>query len=101
MGQRVEKITGGVTTNYVYDALGKLTTEYSSQTPTGTGGTFFRTQDHLGSTRMVPKADKSIALCRDFFPFGEQIPASSTYSSRDQAAYYGGSGSNFPQQFTA
>ena len=89
-----------MTTTYVYDALGRLAAEYSSQTPAGTGGTFFRTQDHLGSTIMVTKADKSIALCRDFFPFGEQIPASSTYSSRDQAACYGGSTNAFSQQFT-
>ena len=96
----MQKITGGVTTTYVYDALGRLAAEYSSQSPAGTGGTFFRTTDHLGSTRMVTRADQSIALCRDFFPFGEQIPASSIYSGRDQAACYGTSSSTFPQQFT-
>ena len=98
-GRRVQKATPTVTETYVYDAFGKLAAEYSTATPSS-GETFYRTTDHLGSTRLVTKQDKSDADCFDFFPFGEQIPASSIYSGRDQAACYGTSSSTFPQQFT-
>ena len=72
-GRRVQKATPTVTETYVYDAFGKLAAEYSTAAPTS-GGTFYRTPDHLGSTRLVTKQDKSDADCYDFAPFGEEIP---------------------------
>ena len=62
-----------MTETYVYDAFGKLAAEYSTTAPTS-GGTFYRTIDHLGSTRLVTKQDKSDADCYDYAPFGEEIP---------------------------
>ena len=62
------------TTVYVYDAFGQLAAEYPSKAPAaGSGGRLFITQDHLGSTRLVTKQDKTFAECREFFPFGERI----------------------------
>ena len=72
-GRRVQKATPTVTETYVYDAFGKLAAEYSTAAPTS-GGTYYRTTDHLGSTRLVTKQDKSDADCYDFAPFGEEIP---------------------------
>ncbi len=78
LGQRVKRETriGGTseTTVYVYDAFGRLAAEYSSVAPAvGAGGTFYRTEDHLGSMRLVTKQDQTVAECRDFFPFAERI----------------------------
>ena len=56
-----------------YDAFGKLVAEYSTAAATA-GGTFYRTSDHLGSTRLVTKQDQSDADCFDYAPFGEEIP---------------------------
>ncbi|MBI1353038.1 MAG: hypothetical protein GC160_01745, partial [Acidobacteria bacterium] len=104
-GNRVSKAEGGVTTTYVYDAFGHLAAEYSSQAPSG-GGRFFRTTDHLGSTRLVTDEGANVVARRDFFPFGEQIPASSTYGNRNLVTDGQGNttyndGSAFSQQFTA
>ena len=72
-GRRVRKVTPTVTETYVYDAFGKLAAEYSTNAPTS-GGTFYRTSDHLGSTRLVTRQDQSDADCYDYAPFGEEIP---------------------------
>ena len=72
-GRRVQKVTPTSTETYVYDAFGRLAAEYSSTAPTS-GGTYYRTTDHLGSTRLVTKQDQSDAACFDFAPFGEEIP---------------------------
>ncbi len=100
LGQRVKRqanIRGtSETTVYVYDAFGQLAAEYSSKAPAaGSGGRFFITQDHLGSTRLVTKQDKKFAECRDFFPFGERI--ASGQNGRSLGCYGGGA---VKQQFT-
>ena len=87
-GRRVQKVTPTVTETYVYDAFGKLAAEYSTAAPTS-GGTFYRTTDHLGSTRLVTKQDKSDADCFDFAPFGEEIP--NTLGSRSSNACFAAS----------
>ena len=70
---------------------------YSSKAPAaGSGGRFFITQDHLGSTRLVTKQDKKLAECRDFFPFGERI--ASGLNGRSLGCY--GGGGIVKQQFT-
>ena len=101
LGQRVKRTTTirgtSETTVYVYDAFGQLTAEYSSKAPAaGSGGRFFITQDHLGSTRLVTKQDKTFAECRDFFPFGERI--ASGLNGRSLTCY--GGGNAVKQQFT-
>ena len=80
-GNRVQKILDPfaadpddtTTITYVYDAFGKLAAEYSSKAPTGAGGRFFRTTDHLGSTRLVTDAQGLCRTWQDFYPFGERI----------------------------
>ncbi len=100
LGQRVKRTTNirgaSETTVYVYDAFGQLAAEYSSKAlAAGSGGRFFITQDHLGSTRLVTKQDKKFAECRDFFPFGERI--ASGQNGRSLGCYGGGA---VKQQFT-
>ncbi len=102
LGQRVKRTTtirgSSETMVYVYDAFGRLAAEYSSVAPeAGTGGTFYRTEDHLGSTRAVTKQDKSVVECRDFFPFGERIGSGLNGRSAD---CYGAAGGAVKQQFT-
>ena len=84
-GRRVQKVTPSVTETYVYDAFGKLAAEYSSAAPSS-AGTFYRTSDHLGSTRLVTKQDQSDADCYDYAPFGEEIP--DTLGSRSSNACF-------------
>ena len=60
--------SSAVTTVFVYDAMGKLIAEYrsdSAQPPNG-GGTSYLTTDHLGSTRVVTKQDKSVQARYDY-----------------------------------
>lgn len=105
-GNRVKKTVGSVTTTYVYDAFGKLTQEYSSQAPSGGAQTLFRTLDHLGSTRLVTDVNGDVVSRRDFFPFGEEIPANSSYGNRQlvvdgQASTTYNASTAFTQKFTA
>ena len=86
--RRVQKVTPTVTETYVYDAFGKLAAEYSTAAPTS-GGTYYRTTDHLGSTRLVTKQDKSDADCYDYAPFGEEIP--NTLGNRSSNACFAAS----------
>jgi RHS repeat-associated protein len=66
----VQRVTGGVTTQYVYDAQGQLAAEFSSQAPTVTG-TEYLIADHLGSTRMSTNSSGGCLQLHDYLPFGE------------------------------
>jgi len=90
-GNRVKKVVNGNETNlYVYDAFGKLAAEYKdSGTPTP--GTFYRTVDHLGSTRLVTDAAGTEVERTDYLPFGEEILVSFG-DTRHNVAAYGSSG---------
>jgi RHS repeat-associated protein len=84
-GRRVTKSTPA-TTVYVYDAAGRMATEYPGVAPEATG-TVYLTGDHLGSTRLVtsaantlvngvsPGAAGSVVKCYDYMPFGEDSPS--------------------------
>jgi RHS repeat-associated protein len=96
-GRRVQKLLpGGATTVFVYDAFGNLAAEYSTVEPAN-DGTFFRTTDHLGSTRLETDANGDATWCRDYAPFGEEIPSS--VGSRSGTGCYGSSFA-FAQKFT-
>jgi RHS repeat-associated protein len=102
-GQRVQRVTTGMdggTTIYVYDAFGKLAAEYSSATQSDAGSTFYRTTDHLGSTRVVSDQSGEVCEQRDYYPFGEQIPVS-LGDSRHGVAGYGQTCGGLAQKFTA
>jgi hypothetical protein len=74
-GRRVMKVTGGVTTVFVYDAAGNLAAEYASGTQPAQQ-TLYVTTDHLGSTRLVTTPPPVQAAARyDYLPFGEEVPA--------------------------
>jgi RHS repeat-associated protein len=99
-GQRVKKIVGGSTTIitvYVYDIAGQLIAEYSDQPPTA-GGTSYLTADHLGTPRVITRADGTVSGRHDYQPFGEEIPATS--GGRGNVTGYPPSDS-LRQQFTS
>ena len=76
-GKRVRKANpDGTTIVYVYNAMGQMLAEYTTGTASGTSGTSYITADHLGSTRVVTKADGTVRARYDFLPFGEEIAAS-------------------------
>jgi len=86
-GTRVRKNSGGSWTEYFYDMSGNVTAE---RNPAGwpveyvyVGGqliaqyrdntTYSIFKDHLGSTRLITKLDKSVYDSLDFLPYGEQL----------------------------
>jgi len=75
-GQRVQKARDTGTTIYVYDAFGKLTSEYTNF-PTNAlpCATCYLSKDHLGNTRLVTDAGATVIARHDFRPFGEEIRA--------------------------
>jgi RHS repeat-associated protein len=85
---------------FVYDVTGRLIAEYHSDPvppAAGGGGTSYLTSDHLGSTRVVTKADGSVKARYDYLPFGEEVP--STVGGRSGVAGYGSADST-RQKFT-
>jgi RHS repeat-associated protein len=95
-GNRVKKVTNLETTIFVYDAMGKLIAEYSTQSaqnPT----TLYTTQDHLNSPRIITGATGNIISRRDFMPFGEELDTDANY--RTSNLKYG-AGDNIRQKFT-
>ena len=71
-GKRVTKVSGGVTTVFVYNALGQLVAEYSSAAAEA-NGTQYLTSDHLGTPRVVTLADGAVKSRHDYLPFGEEL----------------------------
>jgi RHS repeat-associated protein len=73
----VKKVTGGVTTVFVYNVAGQLIAEYDDLTspPPGSGGTSYLTTDHLGSTRVVTGQNQVVKARHDYLPFGEEVAA--------------------------
>jgi RHS repeat-associated protein len=73
-GRRVKKVAGVVLTVFVYDALGQLAAEYSSESAVS-NGTQYLTADHLGTPRVVTRADGTVQARHDYLPFGEKLGA--------------------------
>jgi RHS repeat-associated protein len=98
-GRRVKKLQGSRTTVFVYDAFGNLAAEYDTQPdPNLAAGTYYRTTDHVGSTRLVTDASGAVESRRDFFPFGDEIPANATFGNR-QLVTDGGSVTTYNKEF--
>jgi len=95
-GQRVKKLTGTVTTVFVYNIDGQLLAEYSDSTPAPPGGTSYITVDNLGTIRVITASDGTISR-HDFQPFGETIPSN---FGRSGVAGYPAT-DNLRQQFTS
>jgi len=104
-GNRVRKIVNDSQASlYVYDAFGNLASEYADFAPLAPRAPNTAPPTNLGSTRLVTDASAPTAQVlsrRDFFPFGEEIPASATYGNRHlvtDGTYNDPSG--YRQQFT-
>jgi RHS repeat-associated protein len=73
----VSKTLNGVTTTFVYDPEGQLAQDYGGPTiPLSETGTRYLTTDHLGSTRLLTKADGTVAVTYDYLPFGMEFAQS-------------------------
>jgi RHS repeat-associated protein len=75
-GRRVKKESpGGVTSVYVYNAMGQMVAEYTTPDPAppAGGGTSYITSDHLGSARVVTNASGAVKARHDYLPFGEEL----------------------------
>jgi RHS repeat-associated protein len=70
-GRRVKKTANGITTIFVYNALGQLIAEYGSDPINN--GTQYLTADHLGSIRVVTDSSGVVKDRHDYLPFGEEI----------------------------
>ena len=90
---------------WVYDSFGRLAAEYRNGSGPGFSASspereyvyfagkltavvegseiYYRTTDHLGSTRLVTDSGGDVKQRRDFFPFGENIPADSSHGGRN------------------
>jgi len=100
MGRRVEKQVGTVRTDYVYGHDGNVVTEYNNTCAAicwsvgylylhdkligeyKDGTTYFITKDHLGSSRLLTKPDKTTQESTDFLPYGEQIAGGNVTSHK-------------------
>jgi YD repeat-containing protein len=78
LGQRVQTSTDGVTTHLVYDAFGRLATEYGGSPTQAAGGVSYQAQDAQGAVRVVTDTDGVAIAGRDYQPFGEEIPSAGT-----------------------
>jgi len=88
-GRRVKKIQGTETTVFVYDAFGKLGAEYQTELDQELmAGTFYRTLDHLGSTRLITDQSGNAVSCYDHYPFGEEIEANNSHGDRQIVPSY-------------
>ncbi|MFN0278434.1 MAG: RHS repeat domain-containing protein [Pyrinomonadaceae bacterium] len=73
------------TTYFIYDAEGKLATEYTVNVPPPEFPTIsYLTNDALGSPRVITNAYGELKARRDFFPFGEEISIGVGSRSTDQ-----------------
>jgi RHS repeat-associated protein len=72
-GRRVKKVSGSVTTIYVYDAVGQLVAEYSTSSSQSPGGTSYLTSDNLGTPRVITDQSGAVKSRHDYLPFGEEI----------------------------
>jgi RHS repeat-associated protein len=79
-GRRIKKVwtpnSGtAVTTYFVYNVLGQLAAEYSSEASASTGASWIFT-DMLGSVRAITSESQSVEECYDYEPFGRMLGAS-------------------------
>ena len=95
-GKRVQKILPSGTTNYVYDAFGRLVAEYATNPTESPCTTCYLSYDHLGSVRMVTDVSANVIARHDFLPFGEELPP----NSGGRNGQWGPGDDNITQKFT-
>ncbi len=74
-GRRVKKVSGSVTTLFIYDMQGQMVAEYAVNGVSSGGGTSYLTADTLGSPRVVTDASGNVKARHDYLPFGEEVSA--------------------------
>jgi RHS repeat-associated protein len=99
-GRRVRKAMNGGTTYYLYDALGQMAVEYSTEPPSSTGSSYLFA-DMLGSVRTITNDIGAVVECYDYLPFGRMLGSGvggrgSCYPDPPDANY----DSRAPQKFT-
>jgi hypothetical protein len=72
-----------------YDATGELIAEYEANAPNVQNGLRYLSPDHVGSTRLVTKQDRTVDVRYDYYPFGEELVA--TVSQRNTVSGYSAS----------
>lgn len=88
-GRRVRKVVspGNATTWYVYDAFGRLASEYG---PINAGvGTRYLIPDQLGSTRAIVNDFGTVVARSDYLPFGQELPLGNEIPQQGLRADYG------------
>ena len=105
-GKRVKKRlyhTDGVTIKediiFVYDGMGRLVAEYSTQ-PSTDQQTKFLTEDHLGTPRIITNQLGVVVARRDFMPFGEELFAGVGGRTGDTGQKYAVNADSVRQKFT-
>ncbi len=93
-------MNGGDTTYYLYDALGQMAVEYSTEPPSSTGSSYLFA-DMLGSVRTITNDVGAVVECYDYLPFGRMLGSGvggrgSCYPDPPDANY----DSRAPQKFT-
>jgi RHS repeat-associated protein len=96
-GRRVQKITASETVVYVYDVLGRLVAEYSTQAAANPGLSYVTT-DNVGSPRVLTDSAGAVLARRDFMPFGEELVAGT--ANRATAQKYGSGIDKLRNRFT-
>lgn len=72
IGNRIRKISNGVETIFVYNAIGNLVAEYSTEVSTNPKISYL-THDHLGSPRVITDGAGAVVSRHDYMAFGEEI----------------------------
>jgi RHS repeat-associated protein len=96
-GRRIKRVAAGSTYWYWYGADGGLIAEDTPEQVEA--GVQYLSVDALGSTRLVTKGNQEVAARIDYWPFGEEIVASSSAGNRDLVSGYGGAAA-LKQRFT-
>jgi RHS repeat-associated protein len=96
-GRRVKKVTASEITVFVYDAVGLMVAEYSSQIVANPGLNYV-TSDNVGSPRVITDAAGSVVTRRDFMPFGEELMAGT--ANRTTTHKYGSGIDKLRKRFT-
>lgn len=100
-GRRVKKViatqTGNLETIFVYDATGKLVSEFENVVPASNGTTKFITTDNLGSTRVITDQYGAVISRHDYMGYGEEVVAGIGGRTGINGQHY--SENNIRQQF--
>ncbi len=94
----MEKISpAGAKTVYVYDALGQMAAEYSTNPSTAPCSTCYLSWDHLGTPRLITDQTGKVVARHAYLPFGEEVTPSTPGRNSD----WGAGNDNIAQKFTA